>query len=456
MDLHTAQLLTSPEGERALTLATGLPDPDSLGAGERMRREFAPELAAAALSQMGLRRRARAKLGPRADLLLWTSDGVEQATRASVSAWRARRLVSAGITTVLDIGCGAGADALAFLDAGLSVTGVEIDPATALLARHNLSTADAGADDPPGPAAAGGPRRPGPRAVVIAGDGVELAPGLIRGATGRVCGYLDPARRTARGRSWRVEDLSPGWPFVEAQLQADHATCVKLGPGFPRELLPDDVAAIWVSDHGDLVECGLWHLPGDGAPDAPDPDAPGGTGRIAVPASRSAVLLPSGVQAWADPGAPDFEVRAPGRYLYEPDPAVSRAGASRALAIQPPVTGSSGTRQPGGAPAHVWRLAPGVGYLSSDEPIVTPLATTFEVLEVIDHHMPALRAWVKAHRIGTLEIKKRAVEIDPAALRKKLRPKGPNVATLLLTPTTNGLSALVVQRLRDTPRNTLS
>ncbi|MCT2995917.1 SAM-dependent methyltransferase, partial [Propionibacterium freudenreichii] len=44
MDLHTAQLLTSPEGERALTLATGLPDPDSLGAGERMRREFAPEL----------------------------------------------------------------------------------------------------------------------------------------------------------------------------------------------------------------------------------------------------------------------------------------------------------------------------------------------------------------------------------------------------------------------------
>ncbi|MDN5962342.1 MAG: methyltransferase domain-containing protein, partial [Propionibacterium sp.] len=145
MDLHTAQLLTSPEGERALTLATGLPDPDSLGAGERMRREFAPELAAAALSQMGLRRRARAKLGPRADLLLWTSDGVEQATRASVSAWRARRLVSAGITTVLDIGCGAGADALAFLDAGLSVTGVEIDPATALLARHNLSTADAGA-----------------------------------------------------------------------------------------------------------------------------------------------------------------------------------------------------------------------------------------------------------------------------------------------------------------------
>ncbi|MCT3006155.1 hypothetical protein EFN17_00930 [Propionibacterium freudenreichii] len=135
---------------------------------------------------------------------------------------------------------------------------------------------------------------------------------------------------------------------------------------------------------------------------------------------------------------------------------MSRAGASRALAIQPPVTGSSGTRQPGGAPAHVWRLAPGVGYLSSDEPIVTPLATTFEVLEVIDHHMPALRAWVKAHRIGTLEIKKRAVEIDPAALRKKLRPKGPNVATLLLTPTTNGLSALVVQRLRDTPRNTLS
>jgi hypothetical protein len=53
---------------------------------------------------------------------------------------------------------------------------------------------------------------------------------------------------------------------------------------------------------------------------------------------------------------------------------------------------------------------------------------------------------VRQNRIGTLEIKKRGLDVDPAALRRRLSPKGPRSATLVLTPTPDGAAALVVRR----------
>ena len=117
-----------------------------------------------------------------------------------------------------------------------------------------------------------------------------------------------------------------------------------------------------------------------------------------------------------------------GRYLLEPDGAVIRAGALDQV-------------QPG-----AWLLDEQVAYLSSDQPYQGRLATCFEVLEELDHNPKLLRAWVREHRIGTLEIKKRAIDVDPAALRRKLQPKGPNSATLVLARTTAGTRALVCRR----------
>ena len=69
--------------------------------------------------------------------------------------------------------------------------------------------------------------------------------------------FCDPARRTSEGRSWRVEDLSPPWSFVGEVLRTRTA-CIKLAPGLPHALIPDGVAATWVSERGDLVELSLW------------------------------------------------------------------------------------------------------------------------------------------------------------------------------------------------------
>ena len=105
----------------ALAAAEAEPDPGSLGAGTRLRARFGPDLAAAALTQVTLRRKARTKFGEAAAGLFFTRDGLEQATRPDVADLHARRFVDAGVRRVVDLGCGIGSDAAAFVRAGLDV-----------------------------------------------------------------------------------------------------------------------------------------------------------------------------------------------------------------------------------------------------------------------------------------------------------------------------------------------
>ena len=382
MEKELARWLVSPEAREALAQAAAQPDPGSLAAATALRRRWQPDQAAAALSQAAQRRRAVGKFGERADTLFFTPDGLEQATRGDVARWRASRFVAAGVDRVVDLGCGIGADALAFRDAGIDVTAVEADPATAVLASANLGR------------------------EVITADAVEVADGLL--ATG-VAVFVDPARRTGAGRTWRVGDFSPPWDFATGLLSG-RVGCLKAAPGLPSGLIPDDVAATWVSHRGDLVETSLW------------------SGLWSV-GSRTAVLLPSGEEL--DAGERREPPAGPiGRYLHEPDPAVIRAGGIGALAER----------------LGAWAAAPGIAYLYTDVAVDTPFATTFEVLEVLPNDERALRSWVRGSEVGILEIKVRGLDVDPAVLRRRLKPKGRRAATLVLTPTADGARALVARR----------
>ncbi len=378
--------LLGPAAAEALAAAMAETDPGSLAAASRLRARFDPDLAAAALTQAVLRRRARGKFGSAAETMWFTPDGLEQASRPTVARWRAARLAAAGVRRVIDLGCGIGADARAFLAAGLEVIAVERDESTAALARANL-----------------------PTARVLAAAAEDVATELLAGTGAETAIFLDPARRTAQGRSWRIADLSPAWGFVRQMLAAGHPICVKLGPGLPRELIPPGVEACWVSERGAVLETGLWRLPGQ---------EPGGV----------ALLLPGGHRLAAATAATGLPVRPPGRYLLEPDGAVIRARAIDRIC------------------ADAWLLAEGVAYLSCDRAVVTPFATCFEICEVLDASERGLRAWLRVNQVGVLEIKKRAVDIDPAMLRRRLRPVGPGAATIVLARTTAGVRALVVRR----------
>lgn len=377
MDPQLATWLVSPEAESALAMAAAQPDPDSLAAAQRLRRDFPPDQAAATLTQVALRRKAVAKFGERAGGLFFTAAGLEQATRAEVADWRASRFVAAGATRIVDLGCGLGADALAFADSGLHVRAVDADPVTAIFASANLG-------------------RP-----VTCATAEEVAGPLLAEADAV---FLDPARRTSAGRTWRVSDLSPSWEFAVGLLEG-RLGCIKAAPGLPSTVIPAGAGVTWVSHRGDLVETSVWSW-----------------------GSRTAVLLPDGLELASGQAAPVGEL---GRYLYEPDPAVIRAGALGRLAEL------LGARS----------IQPGIAYLTGDAALTTGFATGFEVLDVLSFDERTLRAWVREHGVGILEIKVRGLDVDPAILRRRLKPSGSGSATLVLTPTPVGARALVVRRL---------
>ena len=361
------------ELERAIGLAESVTDPDPVRRAAAVRRLLPPELATAALTQAGLRAAARAKFGPLAARLLFSADGLEQASRVEVADHRAARFAGAGLASVLDLCCGIGSDALAFARAGLRVTGVERDPATAALAAANG-----------------------------AGQPVRIVTGPAEQADWRTAEsvFLDPARRGARGRTFDPAAYSPGFEFVAEVLEGSEYAAAKLGPGLDHALIPEGVEAEWVSFDGGVKEAVLWSAGFAGV-------------------RRRATVLPAGRQLTdADPAEP--RVGPVGSYLYEPDGAVIRAGLVRQLAAL----------LPGGR-----RIAEQLAYLSADAVAGVPaagLARGFRVLDVLPYSLRRLRAELARRRVGIVEIKKRGVDVDPAVLRRELKPAGPNSITVLL------------------------
>lgn len=361
-----------------------------------------PAVVASVLGQLQLRRKARAKFADFTDDLLYSEAGLEQATRLAVAAQHAGRFREAGVAQLADVGCGLGADSLAFASLGLGVEAIERDVGTAALATYNLSAF-------------------GDLVKVSVGDAELLDYSRFEAL------WFDPARRELSGDAFkegpggravrlRPEDFSPSLHtvFREARLRP---TGVKLSPGLDRELIPDGCEAQWVSHDGDLVELTLWF------------------GKLARPGvARSALMIRSGQAErfdHADQLPRPAEVGQLGQFVYEPDASLIRSQLMGELAHQ----------------LGLAALAKDVAYLTGPEPIHSPWLRGYRVLDSMSIKETDLRAWVREHEIGTLEIKKRGIDITPEALRPKLKLSGPNSATLILTRLGAGRRALFCEPL---------
>lgn len=139
MDREALRALRSGEGRRVLAevAARGTTGDALLATLTDLRRRHPAPLVAAAVTQVRLRERARAKFGEDAERMYFTPDGLEQATRAGVAAHRAARYARVGVHRVLDLGCGIGGDLLALVRAGVVVHGADRDPLTVEVARAN-------------------------------------------------------------------------------------------------------------------------------------------------------------------------------------------------------------------------------------------------------------------------------------------------------------------------------
>lgn len=396
MDVRAIELLLSPEGwsllskmppydeDGALQLASGLRD-----------RGVDPDLVSAVMTQSRLRTRARSKFGVFADEMLFTQEGLEQATRLQVAARHAQRFATAGVSKVADLGCGIGSDAMALAGLEVAVLAVEQDEVTATIAAVNLRAFDS----------------------VTVRQGDALAVDLT--AEGIDAVYADPARRTRRGtRVFDPRSYSPDLDTLLAIRQEVPTLGLKVGPGIPYRALPSETHAQWVSVDGDVVEAGLWF----------GPLAPEGSGRSAL------LLRHDGAHLLSQPGDADAAAtRADsgplGGYLYEPDGAVIRAGLVARVAED-----LGGTL-----------VDPSIAYVTTTAERATPFASGFRVLDSFDFGLKRLRAYLRDRDVGRVTIKKRGTAVVPDQLRQQLGLKGSQEATIVLTRLAGKQSVIVVE-----------
>jgi SAM-dependent methyltransferase len=394
MEMAELRALLTPEGLRLLDeLGTVESTGDAASAVGRLRAQgHSPDLVAAVVTQARLRTRGRAKFADFAGRMLFTRAGLEQSTRLGVAARHAGRFAAAGRTHVADLGCGIGGDALGIAALGMRVTAVDADEVTAAVAAYNLAPFG---DDV---------RVRHARAEETPLDDVDAV-------------WLDPARRSAGHDDTtrlRAADYTPSldWAF---DLAHRIPAGIKLGPGFERTDIPDDVEAQWISVDGSTIELVLW------------------SGVLARPGVGRAALVIRGDETHELTAAADTEdapVRDLGEFLHEPEGAVIRArligDVARAL--------------------DAGMLDPKIAYLTSDAAVTSPFVRSFRIREELPFDTKKLARALKERGIGRLEIKKRGVDIDPAALRTRLKLSGDEGATLLLTRTGGQRRALLADR----------
>ena len=375
MDCEAFAELLSPRGQQALQAATaaGLQEKNLLPDLERLRKVYGAALARAAVEMALLRTRAAVKFG-RAHEMYFTREALEQASGERISKHRAQRF--AECVRVGDFGCGIGGDLVALAER-TSVIGVERDAVRAAMAAENLRVCGLHG-----------------RASVQAGD---VAEGAWPDVTGVWC---DPARRLNGKRIFSVRNYQPALPTVLEWQRRVPNLGVKLSPGVQRREISGLPAELeFISEGGALKEAVLWF------------------GALRTTDAR-ATLLPGGHTLTAMPGA-SAGTGPLLRYLYEPDPAVLRAGLVQTLAVM------LGAR----------KLDEDIAYLSSDTLCPTVFARAYEVDDALPFSLKAIRALLRERGVGSVVVKKRGSPLDVDEFAKALRLSGsPDVErTVFLT-----------------------
>lgn len=374
MQLAAFRALLTDVGQEAL-LAAHRRNPreeDFLVHFQALERAFPRELARAALETAILRREAVVKF-PQAERMYFTREALEQATAYEVARYRAERYRIS--RRVADLGCSIGGDSLALAEVA-EVIGIDIDPLRLAMAQANLEALGSGT-----------------KACFLQADlrdPLPLAHGLAL--------FFDPARRSGGRRSHWTRQYTPPLEIIRDWLAKHPDLGVKVSPGVDLDELREYSAEMeFISLRGELKEAALWF----------------GSLRTV---ERRATLLPGPHTLTAIPGAV-LPLREPGGYLYEPDPAVIRAGLVASLGLL----------------LEAGQLDPQIAYLTGDREIESPFARVWRVEDWFRFSLKRLRSYLRMRRIGKVVVKKRGSPLEPEKLIRDLRLEGEREAVIFLT-----------------------
>jgi hypothetical protein len=280
-------------------------------------------------------------------------------------------------SVVHDVTCSIGAELAALRVSAREVIGSDIDPVRLAMARHNV------------------------------GDVALCRADALRPVTRDAVVLADPARRGSGRRRFDPLDYTP--PLDQLLVVYDERDLVvKCAPGIDfdqvRRLGFDGEIEI-TSLHGSVREACLWP-----------------SGFTAPGVRRRATVLDSAEQV-TDAEPDDCAVTAVGRWIVDPDGAVVRAGLVRHYAAR----------------HGLWQLDPDIAYLSGDE--LPEGVRGFEVLDEIAYGEKRLRQALSAHDAGAVEILVRGVDVDPDVLRKRLKLRGSQQVSVVITRIGSGAAS---------------
>jgi hypothetical protein len=374
MDQVAFRRLLEPKGQSALRSAVAMaPTASSLLACHRqLRKQFPDDLAAAALETAMLRRHAAAKFS-RAAAMYFTREGLEQSSGEVISTYRARRF--AGMARVGDFCCGIGGDSIGL--AGVAdVVAVDAGALRLAMAGENIKAYDRG-------------------------DRVTWIHGSLPGVSLPEvdAAFFDPDRRVDGRRHVRIREYAPSLDAMLARLPARIPLGVKVAPAVSwDELGKYDAEVEFISVEGELKECVLWFGP-------------------LRTTRRRATILPSGDSLVADQPAAADESCMPRAYLYDPDPAVVRAGLVADL-------GGIVDGRP---------VDPEIAYLTSARLFATPFARCYAIEASMPFHARRLGEQLRAMNAGPVTVTKRGSAVDVNDLVRKWRLTGSVSRHVILT-----------------------
>jgi len=270
--------------------------------------------------------------------------------------------------TVHDATCSIGTELAALRNSAASVVGSDIDPVRLAMARNNVADVDLCRAD------------------------------VLRPITRDAVVLLDPARRSGGRRRFDPRDYTPPLDAL-LDIYRERDIAVKCAPGIDFDAISrlEFAGEIEVTSlAGRVREACLWSA-----------------GLAARGVTRRATMLDAGEEI-TDAEPDDCVVAPAGRWIVDPDGAVVRAGLVRHYAAR----------------HGLWQLDPEIAYLSGDR--LPDGVRGFEVLEALGYSERRLRQALSVRDVGAAEILVRGVDVDPDALRPRLRLRGSHQASVVI------------------------
>jgi len=361
---------------------------------KRLRQQFDEQLVPAAIALHEARQRAVGKL-PHPEQLWLSRTGLEQATAWDIARHKAARF--AHCKHVYDLCCGIGMDAAALTHA-TSVTAIDQSPAMVLRTTWNHE---------------------------ILGGHHELQTQCQdvqqRDWNGTFV-HADPDRRDGRERpTKRLEQYLPDLTWMQHLAGTAKGGAIKISPAsnFQQKFPGCEIELI--SLHGECREATVWF------------------GELAGTFAFSATCLDSRETLSADPlSAWVAKADATQRFLFDPDPAIVRAGLIDVLAER----------------HSLLRLDAEEEYLTGSLLPDTAFLAAFEIEAVLGSNVKDLKSHLRSSPRSEYEIKCRRVRVEADVLRRSL-PKGDGPPTVIIVCRVAGrVQHVVARRLHRAPFTT--